>query len=386
MMGGFANRRRADEFDALLSGRAVDAVEYDELLQLVRSIRALPEVTARPAYVADVRSRLVAAAAVELAAAKVDPLTTAKLTPRQRQGARERRIATALGGFAVVVASGSMAVAAQGALPGDVLYPMKRAIENAQTNLQSDDAERAETLLAHAEQRLVEVQELSARDDDGDAEQIAATLQDFTEQTKQATELMLDSYADTGDDEPLVELRDFAAESMADLTALGDAVPDDARPALVTAAQTVLQVDDQAFNVCPTCGDEPLVELPEFAALDPAEMLLDSAPLPETSFEPPITLPGDDTTTGSKDGKNRDKPDGGADDETDVTTDVATETPGIEDEDDPLGDIADDVKDGLGGGDKANTKNDKKVGDDLDEITTDLTDGVTGLVDGLLGD
>ncbi len=379
MMGGFASRRRAVEFDALLSGRAIDAAEYDELLRLVGSIRALPEVAARPAFVADLRTQLLTAAATELAPAPVDPLTTLKLTPRQRQGARERRIATALGGFAVVAASGSMAVAAQGALPGDVLYPMKRAIENAQTNLQTDDAERAETLLAHAEQRLAEVEELSARGDESDADEIAATLQDFTEQTSQATELLLDTYAETGENEPLAELRDFAADSMSDLNALGDAVPAGARPALITAAQTVLQVDTQALQVCPACGDAPLTELPEFAVVDPINMLLDSAPpTPETTLvEVPMLVDGQDDDS---DHKGDTKSDDRSDDNETVeapTDELPTDAPEVEDDDDPIGDLTDGVRDGKTSGD-----DDKNAPEDLD----DITDGLDGLVDELLGD
>ncbi len=67
-----------------------------------------------------------------------------------------------LGGFAIVAASGSMAMASQAALPGDVLYPVKRAMENAHTNLQSGDAAKAETLIAHAQARLDEAQQLTA--------------------------------------------------------------------------------------------------------------------------------------------------------------------------------------------------------------------------------
>ncbi len=42
---------------------------------------------------------------------------------------------------------------------------------------------------------------------------------------------------------------------MDELDALGDLVPTEARPALITAAQSVLQNDSAAFNVCPTCGE-----------------------------------------------------------------------------------------------------------------------------------
>ena len=163
-----------------------------------------------------------------------------------------------------------MAVASQSALPGDVLYPVKRAIENAQTNLQSDDAAKAQTLIAHAERRLEEAEQLTA--EGASATTVAATLQDFTEQSNQATELALDDYAATGDQEAIGELRSFADDSMDDLGNLGDVVPADARPALITAAQSVLQLDSAAFQVCPTCGDGAITELPDGFALQSASL------------------------------------------------------------------------------------------------------------------
>ena len=198
----------------------------------------MPEVSARPDFVTDLRSQLVVEAARQ-ARPVVDADLRLRLTPRQRSGVRERRAATVLGGFAIVAATGSMADGSQSALPGDVLYPVKRAIENAQTNLQSDDAAKAQTLIAHAERRLEEAEQLTA--EGADATTVAETLQDFTEQSNQATELALDDYAATGDQDAIGDLRSFADESMDDLGILGDVVPADARAALITAAQSVRQ-------------------------------------------------------------------------------------------------------------------------------------------------
>ncbi|UUW91691.1 DUF5667 domain-containing protein [Pimelobacter simplex] len=194
VMRGNAGARGAEEFDALISGRAGDHEAYADLLELVASLREVPPVEARPDFVSSLRTQLVAAA--EREPARADEALAVRLTPRQRRGARERRVAALVGGFAVVAATGSMAMASQDALPGDVLYPVKRAIENAQTNLQGNGASKAETLIAHAESRLTEVQKLTARGADEDA--VSSTLQDFTDQAKQASELALDDYATTG--------------------------------------------------------------------------------------------------------------------------------------------------------------------------------------------
>ena len=64
---------------------------------------------------------------------------------------RDRRVATLLGGAALVGATATMAVAAQTSLPGESLYGVKRGIESAQVRLAGDDAARGRTLLAQAE-------------------------------------------------------------------------------------------------------------------------------------------------------------------------------------------------------------------------------------------
>src|SRR5689334_16065898 len=118
MTGAFASRRRAEEFDALVSaaalGRETGSAAYGELLELVGALRSTPPVTARDEFVSDLRSRLVVEAA--RMARPVDDAVRLRLTPKQRYGARERRAATVLGGFAIVAATGSMAMASQAAL------------------------------------------------------------------------------------------------------------------------------------------------------------------------------------------------------------------------------------------------------------------------------
>lgn len=267
MIGGNAHRR-AEEFDAAVSGRAQGTSQerYAELLDVVNAMRAVPQPAARPEFVADLRSRLMTAAA-EMPATperRTDAATALRLTPKQKRGSRERRAAALLGGFAVVAASGSMAVASQSALPGDTLYPVKRAIENAHANLESSPQAKASVLLGNAETRLSEVEELSSRGD-ADASEISSTLQAFKDQTSQASVVAIDAFNSDGSGDALTELRTFASSSMGRLSALDDVLPVDARPALVSAAQTVQSIDQAAYDACPTCTDGIVTQLPSFA-------------------------------------------------------------------------------------------------------------------------
>ena len=381
-MRGNAWTRRAEEFDALVSGQAGDAVRHAELLELVAALRAVPPVEARPEFVASLRTQLVAAAEREPARAEQE--LAARLTPRQRRGSRERRLAAVVGGFAVVSATGSMAMASQAALPGDVLYPVKRALENAQTTLQSDNASKSDTLIAHAQSRLDEAQELAARG--ADADTIAATLEDFTEQTRQAAEFALDDYAATGKPEPIADLRAFARDSMDVLAALGPVVPDEVRPVLITATQTVRQVDAAAWEACPTCADGDVAEMPDFAMQSLTDVL--SGKIPDAASVTQTVKP------------SKPKAPKGEQQSTDATSEqeeASAEAPSTTapiDGADKLGDQVDKiVKDDLGVGDGEPGVLPTKPADggtgtgtttDSPTLTGTLIDGVTGVLGGLL--
>lgn len=259
----FPARRRADEFNAMVDdpssvplhdaeSRRVD--ELTSLVGLVTSLRATPPPEARPEFVSDLRTRLMLAAETALV-----PDTTAQVEARRqvqqrRRTTRERRLAVAVGGFALVTASASMSVAAQSALPGDTLYPLKRGLENVHERVVRDAEDKGATMLANAEGRLDEVDELS-RAGDGDGEVIAATLQDFTDQAVEASDVLLDDYAQTGRPRAIEELRAFTADSIDTLRRLETVIPVDARGTLINAARVLDQIDADALVACPGCGD-----------------------------------------------------------------------------------------------------------------------------------
>ena len=261
MKTGFTARRRADEFEALVEGRSTrrDA-SYAQLLTVVDTLRDVPPVQPRTAFTADLRERLMAEAATALAPRPEDRL---KLPPRRP--ARQRRVATAVGGLAIVGATTTMAMAAQSALPGDTLYPLKRAIENAHTGISVGDSEKGATMLANASGRLDEASALSHEGHSDDAA-IADTLATFTQQTTMASDLLFADYAENGNESSIVELRDFTGSSMQTLADLDALVPGNARDELRQAAQLLTQIDAQAEQACPTCGGSGITEIPSILA------------------------------------------------------------------------------------------------------------------------
>ena len=256
MTAAFSARRRADDFEALVSrsdGAPLTGGEqarYAALLDLVADLRAVPDAVARPEFVGDLRSRLMIEADTALLPM---PSMTDRLAMPVRASRRDRRVATVIGAAALLGATSSMAVAAQTALPGDALYPVKRAIESARTDFGRDDADKGAALLADASGRLDEIDELTRR---GTPEGIAAvphTLDEFSEQSTEAATILMTTYARSGDEGAITGLREFTATSMDHLLGLEAALPDSARDELVAAARNLAEIDDEARRACPTC-------------------------------------------------------------------------------------------------------------------------------------
>jgi hypothetical protein len=264
----FATRRRAEEFDAVVArattprhhGEKVSDDRYDDLLALVGALRDVPQPQARPEFVAELRARLVAEAATmpALGLSDEDRLRLRTPDPARVRNPRERRARIAVAGLALVGATATLSVVAQSALPGDLLYPLKRGIESAEAGIRVSEQGKGTTLLASASTRLDEVSQLDAEDHPAE---IADTLDDFTAQATEASDLLLSSYAEKGDDATVVDLRSFTAESMTSLADLDGQLPGSAQDEWVHAVTTLMRIDDEARLACPTCAGTDLVAI-----------------------------------------------------------------------------------------------------------------------------
>lgn len=297
------SRRHAEAFDAAVRGDADAAratasdARTAELLSLVRALRETPAPAAHPAFVTGLRERLVLAAETELAPARragsraadrLAPPALPQLGGRIRP-ARERRLAAALTGLALVGASATMAVASQSSLPGDTLYPLKRVIEDADTTLRAD-GDQGTRLLQHAASRLVELQAVSDPDRDTVRTPVLeSTVTTFTEQADEAAVVLLDDFAETGEVGAVDRLRVFTADSLQRLGALEPVLPAAVRPELMDAAATLLRIDAAADRACPQCAAGGIVELP--STLMSAEVLDPVPGAPEPPDAPAETTP-----------------------------------------------------------------------------------------------
>jgi hypothetical protein len=385
MKPGFAARRGAEEFNSLVEGTSVPdpgTERYADFLELVTTLRETPQVEPRRDFVADLRSQLMTEAAIVLTP------TTARLTVTPRRSPRERRIAVAIGGFAVVSATTSMAMAAQTALPGDTLYPLKRALENASTTIQIDEDAKGSSLLDHAAGRLAEVNALTRQADEPNGEAVADTLRAFADQASSASDLLFSAYSETGQESDIEELRAFTAQSMTALNDLETVVPDTARAALIEAAQVVNLIDTAAFQLCPSCGGGA-AQVPEFVAASSVQEMLDNI---GSALEAPLTgaQPGKSPSKGDDGPKSDDndakgphrgdEADGSGDDSEgpEVTTngdvDLGGE-PGGSSGDNVIEDLAETLTGGGSGGPENNSGS-------LDAVLDEALDNIVG---GLLG-
>lgn len=289
--------RRADDFEALLSRgpdaplSERDAARFAALLEVVSDLRALPEVAPRPEFVSSLRERLMVEADTALVR---QPATPSRLAMPARSRKRDRRVAVLLGGAAMVGATATMAVAAQTALPGESLYGVKRGLESAEVRLAGDDAARGRTLLAQADTRLAELQQMA----DGEAPEqlIPETLDTFTRQSGDGVRSLLASYDTTGSTADVQVARDFTAASMDRLEELEGELPESARDELVAAGRTLTDLDIEASNACATC-DGGITSTPEFLLTSGAPSdLLSGLDVDELTLEAAAPVSGQDLT------------------------------------------------------------------------------------------
>jgi len=249
MTSMFSARKRAEEFAVVVDGGTPSRPELAELAGVVTTLRGFEAPAPRAEFAADLRVRLMAEAATTLS-----PSTATLVLPTRPRGKRERRLVAAASAVVFIGGTASMAAAAQSALPGEALYPIKRGIEQAQTGLSTSPAGKGRDLLSQANDRLTEVQGLLIDGSPSQQPQIPQTLADYTDQARRGSSLMMRSFQDTQDPASIIAVREFAAHGLTALHALAGTAPADAQDDLATAATTLSDIDQQARDLCADCA------------------------------------------------------------------------------------------------------------------------------------
>jgi hypothetical protein len=247
-------RRAAEDFARVVDGSRQDVADrYADLTSTVDLLRRQDIPAARPEFVADLRSQLMAAADTVLAPA--EPLVPTRtnvvaLQPSRRQ----RRLAAVAAAFVVVGSTAGVAAAAESSLPGDVLYPIKRGIESAQVSLNTSDSAKGQDLMRQAGTRLDEIDSLMS---DGDStSQVTHTLASYERSATSGADLLFVAFQRDGNPDDLAQLRGTLSDQIAKLRALGAQAPPTTQPAFASAIALLADLDQQARVLCGNCGPD----------------------------------------------------------------------------------------------------------------------------------
>jgi hypothetical protein len=295
-MIGRRSHDAAQSFEAALGGATPRDDDVARLVRLAEGICEAAVAEPDPAFRGALRERLMSEAVtvlVPVSAAPRRPETRTAMEPRRRR--HLSLVAATIAATGVVGLVGSSA----SAVPGELLYPVKRSVESVEMQLHRGDTSRGSFQLHLAAERLAEARTLSA--DDGSAELIADTLDDFSATAADGSTTLFTAYDATGQEQAIRTVNDFAAESSADLAALSPQLPDDVAPSYEAARDAVTDLAAQAAALCGSCAPADVGAL-----VQAVDDLAGKTPVakPTTATEAPPQQPEEDpaaprATTGS---------------------------------------------------------------------------------------
>jgi len=293
-----ADQRQAEILDSCLTRLMSGSASLDELLHLypgdeawlkpmllsaesTRHAVALPAMPAEKKLAGERRIR----AHIQSRAAGRAPSRGRRLRP-----------AFALAGVALVVAMlgsiSGIAYAAEASLPGDGLYPVKQAIEQAQLALSQTPEAEAQLLARLSEERLREAQQLSAK---GRPEDLPVALEGYGRAVGRLMELA-DQLPERDKGESLQAIAGELGRQAEVLNRIRDKAPEAAQPGLQQALQQSSRNRERV---------EKMLESRSREAGPPAEP--GKKPAPDAS-QTPSAGPGKGKGSGQDQGQGRGRP------------------------------------------------------------------------------
>lgn len=239
----------AQSFDEAWSGRPPRDEHIADLVRFAESLceAAVAEPTTQ--FRESLRTQLMTEAQTALV-----PLPAARATAATAQPVHRpvrRRLAGLTAAVVASVGVVGMVSSSASAVPGEMLYPVKRGVESVQLTLHRDDASRGSFQLARASERLAEARELSA--DGGSEDLIADSLDDFAEQAQSGSTSLFSDFSSSGQEKSIRTVNDFAAASTVDLSKLSAQMPTGASDSFDAATQAVSELATQASSLCASC-------------------------------------------------------------------------------------------------------------------------------------
>jgi len=245
----------AQSFEDAWSGRATGDQHIADLVRFAERLCEAAVAEPTPTFRESLRTQLMTEADTVLVPLPAKPVAapSRETRPVRRRAAGLTAALVASAGVVGLVASSASAV------PGEMLYPVKRSVESVELALHRDDASRGSFQLRQASERLAEAHELSAKG--GPESLIADTLEDFASQAESGSAALFDDYTGNGDKKSIRTVNDFAIESTANLSTLSSQLPPGADDSFDVATQTIRNLATQASSLCIACTTGDLQQL-----------------------------------------------------------------------------------------------------------------------------
>ncbi|MGJ9422094.1 DUF5667 domain-containing protein [Aeromicrobium sp. CF3.5] len=236
--------------------------DVDALLRTAELLTRSAAIQPTEQFTSDLRARLMTEAADVLVAVPATSGTDRRVAGNvaPAQSPRRRRLAGLAAAIVASTATVGLVSSSASAVPGDVLYPVKRGVESVQLAVHRDDAGRGQTQLDQASERLLEAWTL---DSTGHDDRVAEALDAFSEQATDGSTALFEAYDSEGDAGRVDAVTTFATGSSDTLVNMSENLPADAQAALESATETVLGLAERAGTLCTSCAEADLGALAE---------------------------------------------------------------------------------------------------------------------------
>lgn len=240
--------------------RTASRGDVDALLRTAELLTRSASIQPTEQFSSDLRARLMTEATDVLVAvpatSDADRRVAGRVAPARSP--RRRRLTGLAAALVASTATVGLVSSSASAVPGDVLYPVKRGVESVQLAVHRDDAGRGQTQLDQASERLREAWTL---DSTGADDRVADALDAFSEQATAGSSALFEAYGSEGDADRVNAVTTFATGSSDTLVNMSDDLPADAQAALESATQTVLGLAERAGTLCTSCAEVDLSTL-----------------------------------------------------------------------------------------------------------------------------
>jgi hypothetical protein len=245
----------AQSFEEAWSGRAPGDEHIAGLVRFVEGLCEAAVAEPSPVFRESLRTTLMTEAETVLVPmpAKTHAAPARETHPVRRRVASLTAAMVASAGVVGIVASSASAV------PGDMLYPVKRSVESVELALHRDEASRGSFQLRQASERLAEARELSAQD--GSESYIAESLEAFATQAEAGSTALFADYTGNGEQKSIRAVNDFAVDATADLSELSSQLPPGADASFDAATATISELATRATSLCSACTTGDLQQL-----------------------------------------------------------------------------------------------------------------------------